>query len=169
MWEQLKRDARQLEGEVEVKLSQYSRLSSGVDSSGAGPSGGVRSLQGASDIHSDITSLLKRLQDVHNAMEVDVSGSDIRHHTVIRHREILQDFSHEFRRLSAQLDQVRRLLCWRLSHERSTRSARMQVAVKVAPPRPAPRVICMLKARAEPDSQGAGVDQPHTHGRISHA
>ena len=106
MWEQLKKDARQLEGEVEVKLSQYSRLSSGMDSSGAGPSNGMRSLQGASQIHSDITSSLKRLQKVHNAMEVDVSGSDIRHHTVIRHREILQDFSQEFKRLSSQIDQV---------------------------------------------------------------
>jgi hypothetical protein len=106
MWEQLKKDARQLEGEVEVKLSQYSRLSSGLDSSGAGPSNGMRSVQGASQLHSDITSLLKRLQDVHNAMEVDIAGNDIRHHTVVRHREILQDFSQEFKRMSAQLDQV---------------------------------------------------------------
>ena len=104
MWEQLKKDARKLEGELEVKLSHYSRISSGLDNS---TSGGVRSLHSAAAIQSDITTLLKRLQEVHNAMEADVSGSDIRHHTVTRHREILQDFSHEFRRLSAQLEQVR--------------------------------------------------------------
>jgi hypothetical protein len=105
MWEQLKKDARKLEGELEMKLSHYSRLSSGMDAA-PGPSDSARSLQGTSQIHSDIASLLKRLEEVHSAMEGDVSGSDIRHHTVTRHREILHDFSQEFRRLSVQINQV---------------------------------------------------------------
>jgi golgi SNAP receptor complex member 1 len=106
MWEQLKKDARKLEGELEMKLSHYARLPSGMDPRMTLPSSSHRTLQGASQMHSEITSLLKRLQEVHSAMEVDVSGSDVRHHTVARHQEILQDFSQEFRRLSAQIDQV---------------------------------------------------------------
>lgn len=102
MWEQLKKDARKLEGELEMKLSQYARISSGVESSSASS----RGLQAAPQLHSDIANLLKRLHEVHDAMEVDISGSDLRRHTVVRHKEILQDFSHEFRRLSAQVDQV---------------------------------------------------------------
>lgn len=105
MWEQLKKDARKLEGEIEVKLSQYSRMGSGMESV-SGPADSLRSLQGASQVQSDITVLLSKLQEVHTSMEADVSGSDIRHHTVTRHREILQDFSQEFRRLSSQISQV---------------------------------------------------------------
>jgi golgi SNAP receptor complex member 1 len=105
MWEMLKKDARKIEGELEMKLSQYSRLSA-MDSSGYRRNEGTRALQGASQIEAEIPALLKRLEEVHTSMEADVSGSDIRHHTVARHREILQDFKQEFHRLSHQVGLV---------------------------------------------------------------
>jgi hypothetical protein len=98
-------DARKIEGELEMKLSQYSRFSA-MDSSGNRKNEGPRALQCASHIETEIPALLKRLEEVHTSMEADVSGSDVRHHTVARHREILQDFKQEFHRLSHQVGLV---------------------------------------------------------------
>jgi golgi SNAP receptor complex member 1 len=104
MWEQLKKNARKLEGELEVKLMHFSRLCTGLDAST--PNDSLRSHQAAKQIAVEITSLLRRLEDLHNSMESDISGSEIRQHTVARHRDIMLDYSQEFRRLNSQLNQV---------------------------------------------------------------
>jgi golgi SNAP receptor complex member 1 len=106
MWDQLRRDARKLEGELEMKLAQLSRLCSGLDSTFSAGSDSTRAQQSAGQMSLDVTNLLKRLGEVHTAMEADVRGSDVRQHTIARHRDIMQDYSQEFRRLSSQINQV---------------------------------------------------------------
>ena len=102
MWESLRKQARKLEGEIEMKLAFLSRLCSGFDST----TEGSRAEQGASQTSIEVKGLLKRLSEVHASMEGEVMGSDVRQHTIARHKDIMQDYSQEFRRLSAQIEQV---------------------------------------------------------------
>ena len=107
MWDQLRKDARKLEGELEMKLAHMSRLCSALDPALSGPTESARAQTGASSTSSEVTSLLKRLADVHRAMDGEVQGSDVRQHTIARHKDIMQDYSQEYKRLSAQIDLVR--------------------------------------------------------------
>lgn len=106
MWDQLKRDVRKLEGELEVKLTQFSRLCAGSDSATAAGEG-LRSHQTAKELAGEISGLFSRVEALHNAMEADIAGSELRQHTVARHRDIVLDYGQEFKRLSAQLGQAR--------------------------------------------------------------
>lgn len=106
MWDQLRKDARKLEGELEMKLAHMSRLCSGLDPASSGPNESARAQNGASATSTDVTSLLKRLAEVHRAMDSEVLGSDVRQHTIARHKDIMQDYSQEYKRLSAQIDLV---------------------------------------------------------------
>jgi golgi SNAP receptor complex member 1 len=110
MWDQLRKDARKLEGELEMKLAHMSRLCSGLDPALTGPSESVRAQTGASATSAEVTSLLKRLAEVHRAMDGEVMDSDVRQHTIARHKDIMQDYSQEYKRLSAQIDLVRLII-----------------------------------------------------------
>lgn len=58
--------------------------------------------QGIQTKSSEIDSLLSRLSDVNESMRSTISStSDSRAHTLARHRDILHDFTQEFRRLSS--------------------------------------------------------------------
>lgn len=107
MWDKLRKDARKLEGELEMKLAQMSRLCSSLDPALSGPAESSRAQQGASQTSVEVTSLLKRLGEVHRAMDSEVLGSDVRQHMIARHKDIMQDYSQEFKRLSSQIDIVR--------------------------------------------------------------
>ena len=76
MWDQLRKDARKLEGELEMKLAHMSRLCSGLDPALSGQNESARSQSGASSTSAEVTSLLKRLAEVHRAMDGEVQGSD---------------------------------------------------------------------------------------------
>ena len=93
MWEDLRKEARKLEGEVDSKLAAYSKA-------GAGIGGGLAGLEhGVDDREAEMERLLQRLSAVHGAMGKRVGPGDARSHTLARHRDILTEYSQEFRRL----------------------------------------------------------------------
>ncbi|KAH9305023.1 hypothetical protein KI387_009427 [Taxus chinensis] len=88
-WDDLRKQARKLEGQLDEKLASYRRLIN-------------TKLEGSEQEHeAGIERLLQQLQNVNAQMQVWVSSgsSDILSHTLTRHREILHDLSQEFIRL----------------------------------------------------------------------
>ncbi|KAL1507577.1 hypothetical protein AB1Y20_007197 [Prymnesium parvum] len=104
--QELRREARRLENELDLKLVSYSRL----DASDASASAS------ADEIERQIDALLARLAECNDRMSreaADAAGSATTMHTLQRHREILHDFTQEFRKTKANLrsaDERQRLL-----------------------------------------------------------
>lgn len=121
-WEELRREARKLEGELDQRLAAFSRLASSSNththsssnsshfrgntssslysSSGNGQSDDGASLEQKS---AQIEKLLHKLADVNDQMDLAVQNqgrgsNDVMMHTLARHRDILQEFMQEFRR-----------------------------------------------------------------------
>ncbi|XP_071484390.1 Golgi SNAP receptor complex member 1-like [Diadema antillarum] len=121
-WEDLRKKARQLENEIDLKLVSFSKLgtsfstitSNGFDSSDTSP------LLSASNsehmFHTmamEIEQLLNKLSDVNDRM-ADYAGSvsvaspsAALLHTLQRHRDILQDYTHEFHKTKANIEACR--------------------------------------------------------------
>eukprot|EP00899_Mesostigma_viride_P016697 jgi/Mesvir1/25028/Mv16968-RA.1 len=99
MWEDLRKEARKLEGELDFKLASYSKL-------GAGASGDAEAPDLVSTTKAvEIEELLRRLLEVNDAMAncVNGGGSDVLTHTLARHRDILHEFTEEFKRARATM------------------------------------------------------------------
>jgi len=111
-WESLRKRARALENEIDLKLVTFSKLGTNMKSSKpkkedqepllGDNSGEVESLQ------SDLESLLQQLGQVNDDMGNFASGagagqSAAIHHTLQRHTEILQDYRQEFKKTSANI------------------------------------------------------------------
>eukprot|EP00235_Prasinoderma_singulare_P009805 CAMPEP_0119177158 /NCGR_PEP_ID=MMETSP1315-20130426/47895_1 /TAXON_ID=676789 /ORGANISM="Prasinoderma singularis, Strain RCC927" /LENGTH=286 /DNA_ID=CAMNT_0007171299 /DNA_START=150 /DNA_END=1010 /DNA_ORIENTATION=- len=93
-WEGLRKDARKLEGELDMRLAAYSKL-------GARGSKDV-SEASANAAEAEIESLLSRLGHVNDRMAsagARGGAGAASAHTLARHRDILQEFSQEFRRV----------------------------------------------------------------------
>ncbi|CAO1621637.1 unnamed protein product [Parajaminaea phylloscopi] len=111
-WEAARRTTRQLESQLDVKLTKYSSLASAIargpdyDGSTGGMSAGgdgsdssadtALELEGEistllSNMHSSLASLTQMLDDP------DVPPSTLQQHAVQRHREVLTDFERDFR------------------------------------------------------------------------
>eukprot|EP00775_Hariotina_reticulata_P004035 gene4035-4282_t len=110
VWEDLRKEARKLEGELDVKLASYAKLCSGFEAGerGKGPGSAAATDQLAKQKAADIEALLQRLSDINHDMSGVIAGAaDSRSHTLARHRDILQDLTQEFRRLDSQLGAAR--------------------------------------------------------------
>eukprot|EP00882_Tetradesmus_deserticola_P011191 GHRQ01011840.1.p1 GENE.GHRQ01011840.1~~GHRQ01011840.1.p1 ORF type:complete len:233 (+),score=106.35 GHRQ01011840.1:239-937(+) len=108
IWEDLRKEARKLEGELDVKLASYGKLCSGFEAGGKGPGPAAAADQLAKQKAAEIEALLQRLSDVNHDMSSVIAGAaDSRSHTLARHRDILQDLTQEFRRLDYQLGAAR--------------------------------------------------------------
>jgi len=110
LWEDLRKEARKLEGELDVKLAAYAKLCSGFEANyKSKPEGsGLGTDQLAQNKASEIEALLHRLSDVNDEMGGVIGGTgDARSHTLARHRDILQEFTQEFRRLDSSLGAAR--------------------------------------------------------------
>ncbi|KAG2430225.1 hypothetical protein HXX76_010324 [Chlamydomonas incerta] len=117
VWEDLRKEARRLEGELDVKLAAFTKLCSSFEASyklnTADNSLGADQ-QLAQTKAAEVEDLLQRLSDINDEMAAIVGGStDSRSHTLARHRDILQEFTQEFRKvnstLGAALDRVKLL------------------------------------------------------------
>mmetsp|Transcript_23422 Transcript_23422/g.39159 ORF Transcript_23422/g.39159 Transcript_23422/m.39159 type:complete len:258 (-) Transcript_23422:316-1089(-) len=103
-WEELRREARKLESEVDVKLAGFSKLGQGFgDASPYSSAGGVSKSKSGDQLvgqkAAELEALLQRLSDINDSMSSALSGSGVsRMHTVARHRDILLEFTQEFRR-----------------------------------------------------------------------
>jgi Golgi SNAP receptor complex protein 1 len=101
-WEELRKEARKLESEIDQKLAAFSKIGSGSASSSESANLLGESQRGDM-INSkalEIEGLLERLSDLNEAMGglVNSGGAVARMHTLARHKDILMEFTQEFRR-----------------------------------------------------------------------
>lgn len=103
-WEELRKESRQLENEIDLKLVSFSKLGSNYaqrdsssDSSSLGGSGHVFDTMAL-----EIEQLLSRLRGVNDSLNEYVSAmnspSTALYHTLQRHNAILHDYTQEFNR-----------------------------------------------------------------------
>eukprot|EP00238_Polyblepharides_amylifera_P013634 CAMPEP_0196592540 /NCGR_PEP_ID=MMETSP1081-20130531/73044_1 /TAXON_ID=36882 /ORGANISM="Pyramimonas amylifera, Strain CCMP720" /LENGTH=253 /DNA_ID=CAMNT_0041916267 /DNA_START=639 /DNA_END=1400 /DNA_ORIENTATION=- len=106
-WDDLRKEARKLESEIDQKLAAFSKLGNGA--------GGLESSALLGEINksdavkakaAELEGLLERLGDLNESMTSVVQGSGgtgsgggtARLHTQARHRDILMEYNQEFRR-----------------------------------------------------------------------
>ena len=132
-WEELRKEARKLENEIDANLASLSKLagvgtnnattstSSGGGMSGSGgynqyPNTATNKIEGNFDViaskEGEIEALLTRLSDVTRALASSIhsganASSDTRTHTLARHRDVAKVFNHEFRRMKDYIEQER--------------------------------------------------------------
>lgn len=121
-WEDLRKRARQLENEIDLKLVSFSKLGtsfSAIRSNGSDSSDTAPLLNATNSEHMfhtmamEIEQLLNKLSDVNDRM-ADYAGSvsvaspsAALLHTLQRHRDILQDYTHEFHKTKANIEACR--------------------------------------------------------------
>lgn len=126
-WETLRKQARQLENEIDSKLVAFSKLSSSFSSSSGPNSNNINSNnnnpnnQQSSDLHfgtlsNELEESLKKLTVINNRMS-DILNSDDHSgsaslssgniHTLQRHRDILGDYSTEFEKTKRNIISLR--------------------------------------------------------------
>eukprot|EP00891_Asterochloris_glomerata_P001206 jgi/Astpho2/1206/fgenesh1_pg.00022_%23_15_t len=104
LWEDCRREARKIEAELDAKLVSFARVASTYDQTYTRGDTGLAADQAAQTKTADIEALLARLADVNDRLSSALSGSnDSRSHTLVRHREILRDYTQEFRRHKSAL------------------------------------------------------------------
>ncbi len=94
-WEELRKEARRLEGELDVKMAAYAKLCSGFEANyrlrAAPESTALGADQLAQSRAAELEDLLQRLSDLNDEMGGAIgSTGDSRAHTLARHRDILQ-------------------------------------------------------------------------------
>ncbi|KAK7082218.1 Golgi SNAP receptor complex member 1 [Halocaridina rubra] len=103
-FEDLRKRARQLESEIDVKLVSFSKIAASYGSSSISNSNSetVALLSGDQmyeTVSVELEQLLAALTDINERMNNCPHGSSVAIiHTLQRHRDILQDYTHEFQR-----------------------------------------------------------------------
>ncbi|KAG0588231.1 hypothetical protein M758_2G179200 [Ceratodon purpureus] len=97
-WDDLRKQARRLESELDVKLSSFRRGQIDPTAEGQRDSN-----------EAEIERLLKHLNDVNVQMQnwVSNAGSDVLSHTLARHQNILHELSQEFARIRVSTKAIR--------------------------------------------------------------
>lgn len=119
-WEDLRRQARQLENEIDLKLVSFSKLGTSFSSQRDFATGDTTPLLNKSNsehmvetMAMEIEQLLAKLTEVNDKMSDFTqnlggnSQSAALLHTLQRHRDILQDYSHEFHKTQANITAFR--------------------------------------------------------------
>ncbi|XP_025093020.1 Golgi SNAP receptor complex member 1-like isoform X2 [Pomacea canaliculata] len=119
LWEDLRKQARQLENEIDLKLVSFSKLGTSYTSHRDGDSDTSPLLNRSSSEHMfdtmamEIEQLLTKLTQVNDRMveytqNISLSSpSAALLHTLQRHRDILQDYTHEFQKTRANITALR--------------------------------------------------------------
>ena len=112
-WEGLRKQARGLENEIDMKLVTFSKLGTNYKGSQRSGESDKEPLLGGGDsnienIQQEIESLLSQLSGINDEMAGYAAGagearSAAIHHTLQRHAEILQDYKQEFNKTSANI------------------------------------------------------------------
>ena len=95
-WEELRREARKLEGDLDVKLSSYARLAARSSSSASGAASPTADRSSWKSMEFEIQSLLGKLQDVNDAMSrcaASSANTTSVSQKLARHRDILHEFT----------------------------------------------------------------------------
>ncbi|CAA6673666.1 unnamed protein product [Spirodela intermedia] len=116
-WDELRREARRLEGDLDVRLSAYAKLGSspGRGYSDLRSAGAGEQLHGSGQqwksVEMEIELLLEKLLDVNESMSRCVAAAAAPALSVsqklTRHRDILHEFSQEFRRIKGNIKSMR--------------------------------------------------------------
>ncbi|XP_076049687.1 golgi SNAP receptor complex member Gos28 isoform X2 [Oratosquilla oratoria] len=106
-FEDLRKRARQLESEIDVKLVSLSKVATSYGSSNSNNSE-TQSLLSSSQVYDTVSTeleqLLAALTDVNERMGNSVHGTSVATiHTIQRHRDILQDYHNEFQRTTSTI------------------------------------------------------------------
>lgn len=93
--------ARKLEGEIDIKIAAFGRICSNLEYGFSKGESGLASEHVIELKDREVEDLLKQLTDVTTRMSnVIGNAKDGRSHTLVRHRDILRDYSQEYRRLA---------------------------------------------------------------------
>ncbi|KAJ8713058.1 hypothetical protein PYW08_008362 [Mythimna loreyi] len=105
-WEELRKQARLLENDIDVKLVAFSKL--GVSSVNAGLSSESVPLINSDDMFDtmsmELQQLLNKLSSINDKMADLAPSGTATMHTIKRHREILMDYQQEFSKTSARVN-----------------------------------------------------------------
>ncbi|PKA66302.1 Golgi SNAP receptor complex member 1-2 [Apostasia shenzhenica] len=111
-WEELRKEARKIEGDLDVKLSSYAKLaarfthSSGYVDCGSPTVGPSRSWK---SMEMEIESLLEKLLDINDSMSrcaASAATTTSVTQKLARHRDILHEYTQEFRRTKGNLNNL---------------------------------------------------------------
>ncbi|RAL46219.1 hypothetical protein DM860_016652 [Cuscuta australis] len=112
-WEELRTEARKVESDLDVKLSSYAKLGSrfahggGYVDTGSPTLGSSRSWK---SMEMEIQSSLEKLLDINDAMSrcaTSAAPTTSVTQKLARHRDILHDFTQEFRRIKGNMHSMR--------------------------------------------------------------
>ncbi|CAH9127259.1 unnamed protein product [Cuscuta epithymum] len=111
-WEELRSEARKIESDLDVKLSSYAKLGSrfaqgGYVDTGSPTLGSSRSWKST---EMEIQSSLEKLLDINDAMSrcaTSAAPTTSVTQKLARHRDILHDFTQEFRRIKGNTHSMR--------------------------------------------------------------
>ncbi|ESO96294.1 hypothetical protein LOTGIDRAFT_207933 [Lottia gigantea] len=119
LWEDLRKQARQLENEIDLKLVSFSKLGTSISSQRDYESDTSPLINKSSSEHMietmamEIQQLLSKLNEINDRMveytqNISLnSNSAALMHTLQRHRDILQDYSHEFQKTQSNITAIR--------------------------------------------------------------
>ncbi|XP_064392385.1 Golgi SNAP receptor complex member 1-like [Halichondria panicea] len=108
-WEDLRKESRRLETEIDLKLVSFSKLGSTYSHRDDSVDGPVRTGHVFDTMTLEIEQLISKLRGVNDALNEYVSTvsstspSGSLYHTLQRHNEILQDYNKEFTRTKANI------------------------------------------------------------------
>ncbi|XP_004926885.1 Golgi SNAP receptor complex member 1 [Bombyx mandarina] len=104
-WEELRRQARTLENDIDVKLVAFSKL--GISSGSANINSETAPLINSDDMFDtmsmELQQLLNQLSSINDKMADIAPSGAATMHTIKRHREILMDYQQEYSRTSARV------------------------------------------------------------------
>lgn len=110
-WEELRKEARKIEGDLDVKLSSYAKLGArftqGYGDAGSPTLGSSRSWK---SMEMEIQSLLEKLLDINDSMSrcaASAAPTTSVTQKLARHRDILHEFTQEFRRIKGNINSMR--------------------------------------------------------------
>ncbi|KAF8412403.1 hypothetical protein HHK36_000367 [Tetracentron sinense] len=111
-WEELRKEARKIEGDLDVKLSSYAKLGSRFTHGGYADTGSptVGSSRSWTSMEMEIQSLLEKLLDTNDAMSrcaASASPTTSVTQKLTRHRDILHEFAQEFRRIKGNINSMK--------------------------------------------------------------
>ncbi|KAL5718269.1 Golgi SNAP receptor complex member 1-2 [Ranunculus cassubicifolius] len=111
-WEELRKEARKIEGDLDVKLSSYAKISGRFTQGGYADTGSptVGSSRSWKSMEMEIESLLEKLQDTNDSMSrcaASATPTTSISQKLARHRDILHEFIQEFRRIKGNINSMR--------------------------------------------------------------
>ncbi|XP_013193302.2 Golgi SNAP receptor complex member 1 [Amyelois transitella] len=105
-WEELRKQARMLENDIDMKLVAFSKL--GMSSAPSGLSAESVPLINSEDMFDtmsmELQQLLNKLSSINDKMADLAPSGAATMHTIKRHREILMDYQQEFTKTSARVN-----------------------------------------------------------------